>query len=97
VNDHFEISPEARAAKVEHWERIGVELIRADLKAGGHYFTGTEPQLHALAEEWLLMKDAEKAAAKEAVSPKPAIAGVETAMEEAGRLVKRIWRAFKRP
>jgi hypothetical protein len=94
----LEISPEARAAKFEHWERIGVELIRGDLKAGGHYFTGTEPQLHALAEEWLQIKDAERAALPpEEALPKPAIAGVKIDLEEAGRWVKRVWRNLTRP
>jgi hypothetical protein len=76
---------EARAAKFDRWERIGVDLIRADLKTGGHSFIGSDPQVRALAQEWLQRKDTEKSASGEA-APKPA-----------DRWFKRLWGAFRGP
>jgi hypothetical protein len=49
-----------RAAKFNRWERIGVELVRADLKHGGRFLVGPGVQARALAEEWLKLKDAQK-------------------------------------
>ncbi len=74
---------EARSAKFDRWERIGVDLIRADLKTGGNSFIGSDPKVRALAQEWLQRKDTEKTAAPEA-APKPA-----------DRLFKRLWGAFR--
>ena len=54
------LSDRARAAKFNRWERIGINLIRADLQRGGRFIVGSTARSRALAEEWLQRKDAEK-------------------------------------
>ena len=54
-------SERTRAAKFARWEHVGVELVRADLRNGGRFVVGGGPRTRALADEWLRLKDAEKA------------------------------------
>jgi hypothetical protein len=68
------------------WERVGVELVRADLRNGGRLAVGGGATTRALAEEWLRLKDAEKA-------ERIAASRNEVAREEIGATesLKRIW------
>ncbi len=52
---------DVREARFARWERVGVELVRADLRNGGRFIVGGSAQTRALAEEWVKRKDAEKA------------------------------------
>jgi hypothetical protein len=54
-------SDSTRAARFARWERVGVELVRADIRNGGRFVVGGGPRTRALADEWLRLKDAEKA------------------------------------
>ena len=49
-----------RAARFARWERVGVELVKADLRNGGRFIVGGGARTRAMAEEWLRLKDAEK-------------------------------------
>ena len=74
---------EARAAKFARWERVGVELVRANLKSGGYSVIGPGAETKALAKEWLQLKDAQKAASLKRSRKQDDGALV--------RLLKRIW------
>ena len=59
----LKFSDSARAAKFAHWERAGVELVATDFDSGDCSVVGPSVQERRLAEEWLEIKLAEKAAA----------------------------------
>jgi hypothetical protein len=76
-------SERTRAARFARWERIGVELVRADLRNGGRFIVGAGPRTRALAEEWLRLKDAEKL--------KRASVQTVSNWEKGRALLKQIW------
>lgn len=56
-----EISEAGRTARFEQWEKLGVDVIRADLETtGGHRFVGGPPAVRRLAWEWVRIKQAER-------------------------------------
>ncbi len=53
------ISEEGKSQRFARWEEIGVDLIKADLLAGGHQLVGGPPAVRDLAWEWVRRKEAE--------------------------------------
>jgi hypothetical protein len=61
MNDEV-ISEEGRRARFAQWEKLGVEAVKQDLATGGYRLVGGPPQVRALAQEWVRIKEAEAAA-----------------------------------
>jgi hypothetical protein len=59
----YEISEAGRQTRFAHWERLGLDRVKADLLNGGHQIVGGPPQVRDLAWEWVQMKEAEQRAA----------------------------------
>jgi hypothetical protein len=61
VNDEV-ISEEGRRARFAQWEKLGLEAVKQDLATGGYRLVGGPPQVRALAQEWVRIKEMEAAA-----------------------------------
>jgi hypothetical protein len=81
-----EISEKGKRARFARWEEIGVDLIKADLLAGGHRLIGGPPATRRLAAEWVRMKEAEQ---RELVTLKPSLWGVSIDLKETWRWLAR--------
>jgi hypothetical protein len=62
------ISEEGRRAVFEQWEKLGLDQIRADLQNGIWRVVGGTQAVRELAWEWVRLKEAEQAAAFEAIT-----------------------------
>ncbi|SED60528.1 hypothetical protein SAMN05444161_3570 [Rhizobiales bacterium GAS191] len=92
-----DISEDGRQARFARWEKIGVDLIKADLINGGHRLVGGPPAVRELAQKWVRIKEAEAKAVADTASAgkradivtlKPTIWGMSIDLKEA-------WRRFQ--
>ena len=77
----------SRQALIKHWEELGVELIKDDLRyTGGIMHVGGTRDTLALARTWVRWKER-----KEVFTLKPTFYGVSVDLKELGR---RVWSWF---
>jgi hypothetical protein len=81
--DDGSISQAGRQARFEQWEKLGLDAVKQDLATGGYRLIGGPPQVRALAQEWVRIKEAEQAG------------GVSTIQADGRELLQAIERATR--
>lgn len=72
-----------RKARFDRWEKLGLDRIKSDLvQTGGIRDVGGPPEVRELAWEWVRMKEAEDAAAKQPIPAAPLTLISETRLAE---------------
>jgi len=100
--DSSAISQEGRISRFEQWEKIGLDVIKADLLQGqGMHHVGGPPANRDLAWEWVRKKEAQALPApssksNEILSLKPGIWGFSVDLKELWRGIKKLWPGIKR-
>jgi hypothetical protein len=93
-----EISQEGRISRFEQWEKVGLDVIKADLLQGqGMHDVGGPPAIRDLAREWVRKKEAQALPAplsksNEILSLKPGMWGFNVDLKELWRW----WRLKRR-
>ena len=87
----------SRKRRIERFEKLGPDLVRADLAQGGHRLVGGSPKVRELALEWLAEKEGPTAKATEAPSEspwmlRPNIHGVGVDLPKLWQKIKKWWR-----
>ena len=49
-----------RKRRIEHFEKLGEETVRADMATGGYRHIGGSPEVRKLAREWLAGKERQR-------------------------------------
>jgi hypothetical protein len=88
------INEEWRRARFERWKKLGLDRVKHDLvHTKGTVVVGGTLEVQELAWEWVRMKEAERAKAREkqdeVVTLKPGIWGMSANLKEAGRRIRR--------
>jgi hypothetical protein len=97
-----EISQEGRISRFKQWEKVGLDVIKADLLQGqGMHHVGGPQAIRDLAWEWVRKKEAQAPPApssksNEILSLKPGIWGFSVDLKELWRKRKKLWRKLKR-